>query len=415
MKQMSKQMSNQYLKRKQEEENILKKYNEIFQKLVKEKHSEIKKRPKIIFDTDIGSDIDDALALLLLLHLPEEDYELLGITTVYGYVGIRSGVVKKIIEAHEKDIKKELKIPVHSGSNLILNEYQNFDVWHSGTEGIGIYKNEEISDMMSKNNCYFNRKDQEKYDCDDAAKFIIEQVNKYPGEVEIVCLGALSNISKALKLEKDLPKLIKRIVFMGGGVVKAETKAPEVYSKDKLYPCHGCHNMRCDQTSASIVFASGIKIFCVGHTVTHDMWFTGDTCNYMRSLSFHKGKDPYSNDNIQESYNGKDLEASHVVGTLLDVWLKHRTIIFRKQVDGTCPHDALTTLECIYPGNYLKYVQGHLYVNDGKDDTCFLYDPIDGKHFVAIGWHSGALNKFNNLLNEGLLKNLSRSDMEKLK
>jgi hypothetical protein len=51
----------------------------------KDKEKEyIKTKEKIIFDTDIGTDIDDSLALQFLLHLPKEDYELLGITTTYG-------------------------------------------------------------------------------------------------------------------------------------------------------------------------------------------------------------------------------------------------------------------------------------------------------------------------------------------
>ncbi len=67
---------------------------------------------RVIFDTDIGTDgmkcvvcggdacdtltergragaVDDALALLMLLHLPKEDVELLGITTTYGYTQVR--------------------------------------------------------------------------------------------------------------------------------------------------------------------------------------------------------------------------------------------------------------------------------------------------------------------------------------
>lgn len=40
------------------------------------------KQKLVIVDTDIGTDVDDALALLLLLHLPAVDVQLLGITTV---------------------------------------------------------------------------------------------------------------------------------------------------------------------------------------------------------------------------------------------------------------------------------------------------------------------------------------------
>jgi hypothetical protein len=38
-----------------------------------------KKPIKIIFDTDIGTDVDDALALLMTLNLPKEDVEILGL------------------------------------------------------------------------------------------------------------------------------------------------------------------------------------------------------------------------------------------------------------------------------------------------------------------------------------------------
>lgn len=55
--------------------------------------------PKIIFDTDIGSDIDDTIALLTLLHSPCTDYKLLGITTVYGCVELRKLIAERILEA----------------------------------------------------------------------------------------------------------------------------------------------------------------------------------------------------------------------------------------------------------------------------------------------------------------------------
>jgi len=53
----------------------------------------MKKPIKVIFDTDIGSNIDDAFALLLLLHFPKSDAKLLGVTTEYGTsVGIRAAM-----------------------------------------------------------------------------------------------------------------------------------------------------------------------------------------------------------------------------------------------------------------------------------------------------------------------------------
>src|SRR5690606_9636959 len=121
-------------------------------------------KPKIIFDTDIGSDIDDALALLMLLHLPEDDYELIGVTTAYGFTGIRAAVAKKIIEAHEKDIKKQLNIPVLSGSSCSVKDIEVFPIWHAGTEGIGLFTDSEIDKLIESSPYYVNRSVAEKRD-----------------------------------------------------------------------------------------------------------------------------------------------------------------------------------------------------------------------------------------------------------
>jgi hypothetical protein len=42
-----------------------------------------------------------------------------------------------------------------------------------------------------------------------AAKFIVSQVNKYPGEVVILCLGAMTNVATALSLDSSLVSKIK--------------------------------------------------------------------------------------------------------------------------------------------------------------------------------------------------------------
>jgi purine nucleosidase len=46
----------------------------------------------VIFDTDIGTDVDDILALVLLAKAPE--LNLLGVTTVYGDTAFRAKIAK---------------------------------------------------------------------------------------------------------------------------------------------------------------------------------------------------------------------------------------------------------------------------------------------------------------------------------
>ena len=50
---------------------------------------------RIIFDTDIGTDVDDCLALALILSSPELQLE--GVTCVYGDVDLRARMVIKLL------------------------------------------------------------------------------------------------------------------------------------------------------------------------------------------------------------------------------------------------------------------------------------------------------------------------------
>ena len=63
----------------------------------------------ILLDTDIGSDIDDAVALAYLLRQPR--CELVGITTVTGEVAQRSALAAAVCDAAGRP-----GIPVHSGA-----------------------------------------------------------------------------------------------------------------------------------------------------------------------------------------------------------------------------------------------------------------------------------------------------------
>ena len=50
---------------------------------------------KVILDTDIGDDIDDAYALALVLTSPE--LKLLGVTTAWGNTGLRAQLVEGLL------------------------------------------------------------------------------------------------------------------------------------------------------------------------------------------------------------------------------------------------------------------------------------------------------------------------------
>ena len=47
----------------------------------------------------------------------------------------------------------------------------------------------------------------------EAGKFIVEQIKKYPNEVVLLCLGALSNVASALKIDPKIAPLVKVYIF----------------------------------------------------------------------------------------------------------------------------------------------------------------------------------------------------------
>ena len=68
-----------------------------------------KEKRKIIIDTDIGTDIDDAMALLYALHL-KESINIIGITTNYGLTENRAKIAKLIVETYRKCYGKDKEI-----------------------------------------------------------------------------------------------------------------------------------------------------------------------------------------------------------------------------------------------------------------------------------------------------------------
>ena len=74
-------------------------------------------RQKVIIDTDIGDDIDDAYALTLALHSPE--FEILGVTTAWGNTALRAQLAERLLVTEGAGkIPVEPGVPTHSKSDF---------------------------------------------------------------------------------------------------------------------------------------------------------------------------------------------------------------------------------------------------------------------------------------------------------
>lgn len=175
-------------------------------------------RTPILLDTDIGTDIDDAFALALILRSPE--LNLLGVTTVSGNTEARARLAAKMLcEAKHCDVPVVAGKP---GKSLPIEQTHWADNFSS-------------SQLLSMS----------------AADFLAQQFDRKPGEITLVAIGPLTNVAALLQHDPKAAKEIRQIVMMGGSIARGydHHKAPEPE-----------YNIDQDVAAARVVFSSGVPI-----------------------------------------------------------------------------------------------------------------------------------------------------------
>jgi len=187
--------------------------------------------------------IDDALALLLALKSPE--VQVLGITTVAGNAPVQmtSNNARCILE-----FLGEGSIRVAMGSANPLTHPLEDALSYHGPDGLG--------------NCNLPPPKLSLYPAK-AWDFIARLVFDAPGELALLATGPLTNVANAFEVHPELPKLLDKLVIMGG----AYNLTP--YGKGNRTP-FAEFNIWQDPEAAHIVFDSGADIFTVGLDVTMD-------------------------------------------------------------------------------------------------------------------------------------------------
>jgi purine nucleosidase len=150
---------------------------------------------KIVFDVDTG--IDDSLALLYLLASPDEA-EILAITCTSGNVPARQVALNNLnwlALCGAPDIEVALGSEVPLLAPLMTTEETH------GPQGIGYAELPDSGRAISTRH---------------ATEVWIDAVRSQPGEVIGLVTGPLTNLALAVRLEPELPRLLKRLVVMGG-------------------------------------------------------------------------------------------------------------------------------------------------------------------------------------------------------
>ncbi len=186
--------------------------------------------PTVLLDTDIGSDVDDALALAVLLGSPEVD--LLGVTTAYGDTLLRARMARRLGRLAGRDLT------VVPGAREPLS---GREVWWAGHEGSTMdgLDAEDVRDDLS------------------APEFLAATCAARPGEVDVISIAPMTDIALALRHDPAFAHHVRRLWVMGGSF--ARPGGPPVEAE---------HNIRCDVVAAREVFASDIPVTVTGLDVT---------------------------------------------------------------------------------------------------------------------------------------------------
>lgn len=209
-------------------------------------------RHKIIIDTDPG--IDDAMAIFFAFQHPE--IEVLGLTTVYGNVPVDMAARNAITLC---DIAG-LKIPVCKGvARPWVGPMSTYAHFVHGDDGFG-----NIGYPAAKG----------KLDPRSSAQFIIDMAKQYPGEITVAAIGPLGNLALALRLEPELPKLLKAVSIMGGAAFVRGNVTPVAEA-----------NIWNDAYAAEIVFDADWQLNMFGLDVTNACPFSPDFLTQLKTVN----------------------------------------------------------------------------------------------------------------------------------
>jgi purine nucleosidase len=144
---------------------------------------------KVILDTDIGSDIDDAVCLAYLLAQPA--CELLGITTVTGEADKRAMLASALCRVAGRPV------PIYPGAEepLLVPQLQK-----------------QAPQAMALRKWGHERQ----FPRGQAVEFMRRTIRAHPGEVVLLTIGPLTNAGLLFAVDAEIPALLRGLVMMCG-------------------------------------------------------------------------------------------------------------------------------------------------------------------------------------------------------
>ena len=157
---------------------------------------------KRLFVVDCDGGVDDAQAILMILA--RSDVDLVAITTAYGntFVEQVGRNVRRLLRVAERT-----DIPIYAGANAPMVGLPHKNSFYYGSDGFGDVPEGDYSETASAGGA------EEK---EHAVSALLKLADAHPGEITLVCLGPLTNVALALKLDPLFGEKLHKCVIMGG-------------------------------------------------------------------------------------------------------------------------------------------------------------------------------------------------------
>ncbi len=231
------------------------------------------KQVPLLLDTDIGSDIDDAVCLTYLLAEPRCD--LLGVTTVTGEPQKRAMLADAVCGAAGRS-----DVPIFSGCDraVLLEQRQPkapqaevLGRWEHGTD----------------------------FQPYAAVEFLRRTIRERPGEITLLTVGPLTNAGLLFATDPEAAGMLKRLVMMGGYYIGGKAE----------------WNTGGDPISTELVFSADVpELVAYGLDVTRHCTLPAEEC--------------------REKFRGGPFE---VVRDMAEVWFREReSITFHDPLAAAC-------------------------------------------------------------------------------
>eukprot|EP00961_Rhodomonas_salina_P056659 760975-Rhodomonas_salina.4 len=198
------------------------------------------KVPQILVLSDIGKDIDDSIALLLLARQAQIGrLQIAAVVAGGGSTRGRARCAKSLLDAALRTGPRAVlappvqpSVPCVAGADRPIDEKMRDD--HVWTKAV-------VTDVTGGSGQSHSSEEEVLEDGVAAAQLIVDLCKTHGKDLKILCLGPCTDLAHAMRLDKDAVRSVGAVHFQGQCIVEDDTVRPDA----------SAFNFRCDMHAAN--------------------------------------------------------------------------------------------------------------------------------------------------------------------